>query len=475
MAHEPPRLTLVYDNRSRASDAVSAIIGPKKYGDIIRRRRSLKKQLRDIAGEARAGLLVLEHDADLASLREELAGAGGGAWVYLNSRAAITDPAAAAAFLEKARHNREILACGNQEPLLCAFPSCSAFAEFLAASGAATQGARAVEAPWLTDISDPAAFLAFISAGSETRHFNRLSGEGHFLIKASADKEKIRREHQFYRLLPESMKNWFLMPYDLKETGAEASYSIERLQVPDMALVWIHAGLTPAEFGAFLDEVFDFIASRASRPFQGAAAAADLLYAGKVRERFEGLKKHPDFPRLDKLLAGGTGLSGLGELMERYFAAWAGVPPGPALQVVGHGDLCFSNMLYHKHTGLLKFIDPKGALTEEELWTDPLYDLAKLSHSILGLYDFINNDLFSVGAAGDGRLELRINAGPLTAYQKLFVDRLEAHGFDPRRVRLCEASLFLSMLPLHMDHPRKVLGFALNALHILDELEKNAR
>ena len=38
-------------------------------------------------------------------------------------------------------------------------------------------------------------------------------------------------------------------------------------------------------------------------------------------------------------------------------------------------------------------------------------------------------------------------------------------------VRIYEASLFLSMLPLHMDNPHKVFAFILNAKNILEEIE----
>ena len=54
-----------------------------------------------------------------------------------------------------------------------------------------------------------------------------------------------------------------------------------------------------------------------------------------------------------------------------------------------------------------------------------------------------------------------------------FQERLEARGIDVYGVRLREASLFLSMLPLHNDDPRKVLAFVLNAIGILDELAAN--
>lgn len=54
-----------------------------------------------------------------------------------------------------------------------------------------------------------------------------------------------------------------------------------------------------------------------------------------------------------------------------------------------------------------------------------------------------------------------------------FQHRLEDAGHDVYGVRLREASLFLSMLPLHNDDPRKVLGLLLNAIAIIDELKSN--
>ena len=53
----------------------------------------------------------------------------------------------------------------------------------------------------------------------------------------------------------------------------------------------------------------------------------------------------------------------------------------------------------------------------------------------------------------------------------MFKEHLDRLGIDFRLVRLYEASLFLSMLPLHMDMPNKVFGFVLNAMAILDSLE----
>ena len=120
---------------------------------------------------------------------------------------------------------------------------------------------------------------------------------------------------------------------------------------------------------------------------------------------------------------------------------------------------------------MFKLIDPKGAETEETLYMEPYYDIAKLSHSILGGYDYINHGLFDLSLGNDLNLALKLNNDDQVKLQQLFIHKLNQSGFNYRLVRLYESSLFLSMLPLHSDNLSKVLAFALRAAQILDELE----
>lgn len=142
---------------------------------------------------------------------------------------------------------------------------------------------------------------------------------------------------------------------------------------------------------------------------------------------------------------------------------------------LGHGDFCFSNILYDPNTQNFKLIDPRGGSSIEELFDDPLYDIAKLSHSVLGNYDWINSLLFnikinpSLGLSIDYDFEFN-NIDP---YKVKFISRLKEYGYSIKDIRLLEASLFLSMLPLHIDYPNKILGFLLNALEILEEVKKS--
>ena len=61
-----------------------------------------------------------------------------------------------------------------------------------------------------------------------------------------------------------------------------------------------------------------------------------------------------------------------------------------------HGDLCLSNILYDLRSRICKLLDPRGSFGAAGIYGDPRYDVAKLYHSIYGLYDFITNDLFHV-------------------------------------------------------------------------------
>ena len=71
----------------------------------------------------------------------------------------------------------------------------------------------------------------------------------------------------------------------------------------------------------------------------------------------------------------------------------------------------------------------------------------------------------------DLKLELQIDFEN-QAYIEVFQRYLEENQFSYPVVRLYEASLFLSMLPLHMDNPQKVFGFLLNGIEILQEVER---
>jgi len=117
-----------------------------------------------------------------------------------------------------------------------------------------------------------------------------------------------------------------------------------------------------------------------------------------------------------------------------------------------HGDFCFSNILYEPTNKFIRLIDPRGKFGNFEQYGDPNYDLAKLFHSIIGGYDFMINDLFSLNES-ENVVELKFPKKSIhEEIEILFKDRLKESGVNIIKIRLIESLLFLSMVPLHSEN-----------------------
>lgn len=267
------------------------------------------------------------------------------------------------------------------------------------------------------------------------------------------------------------------MPYNYKEYNESASYTMERMPMTDIAIRWTHGAIDIEEFNRILDKTFYFINSRDVKEInkEDYIKSADKLYLLKVDERIEKLKQLDQYANLQLLIESGTEFSSIDDIITLYKKIYQNLTKEfykktKYISVIGHGDLFFANMLYSKEINLLRLIDPKGALTEEDLWTNPYYDIAKLSHSICGKYDFFNTGDYNIELNKNMKFALKVNFNN-EKYVELFKQYLQKYGYDYKMVRLYEASLFLSMLPLHIDNPHKVFGFILNAINILKEIE----
>lgn len=478
--------TLIYDDSLPIPPEVRAITGLAHFGDLLHRKVQVARKV--TAAAAAAGLQSVVTVRDAAALRRVVtdlaADEAGTRYLYFPANLILGGAAQALADLfGKLRYLRQnaILTVSADADRWCGAAcldrdTLRSFLDHRAAGTLARfvgdhQGSlREIgNGAGLLDLAKTSTLLEYLTSTFEVRHFNAIAFDAWTVRKSSTDKAKIRREYATWGLLPESMKYWFVQPFDLRDEGDRASYAMERLNIPDAALQWVHGAFDDAAFARFLDRAFHFLESRTSREATPAETSAirTSLYRDKVSERLDALRAHPAGQRIATILP-------FDALETRYRTLLDRLEPrrsDTGRLVVGHGDFCFSNILYEKSSGLMRLIDPRGAETEAALWTDPYYDAAKLSHSVQGGYDFITNGLFDVVLDDTlaPSLALPLHA-PLADRQAGFRDRLAAAGFDPLLVRLYEASLFLSMGPLHIDIPAKTLAFLLIARSILDEV-----
>ena len=198
---------------------------------------------------------------------------------------------------------------------------------------------------------------------------------------------------------------------------------------------------------------------------------ASWLYSSKLLNRFEitiNFIKNSDNINLNKILTDGIYVNNIFHTGSLYktFDSLSKFLKGyekNLKQYIGHGDLCFNNILVDQISGCIKLIDPKAYWDKKRNifgLVDPNYDLAKLNHSYRYLYDSIVNKLYSI-KINNKNVELIIYApSEYDLVNKLFDQILIKKNIDDDLLRNLTASLFISMLPLHKEDQDRFLCLA---------------
>ena len=134
---------------------------------------------------------------------------------------------------------------------------------------------------------------------------------------------------------------------------------------------------------------------------------------------------------------------------------------------ISHGDPCFSNLLYDSRTNITKVIDPRGALPNgcPSVYGDIRYDLAKVYHSFIGLYDFIIAGRYSLEKLGD-TYKIEFDKDYEKNSQVFVSIFLEDKNITEIEILSITIHLFLSMLPLHEDRADRQEAFIANSLRL---------
>ena len=460
-------VVVVYDDSRKPGGDIAVITGNKSFGETIYKRRTLRDRVA-------AAFSEMPHVAGFFDAgSKEIAGIKDTPVILYYSDFGIAKIKDLETIVYKAGYAHENYKITHANRIACViFKDETAF---FSASRSDFDKYTEIVSDAFTDLSDVANFRSFITGGFDARFFNSITGDEYSVIKSSEKKDKIKAEYTFYGLLPDDMKQWFARPYDYREDGGGASYRMQRYHMTDLAIRYVHGSISAAEFSDILKHLFYFLSHRKSVTITQMEyeAQAKRMYVSKVYDRIRQLKGTDGYERLAALISSLTPYKDIDEIVARYVNMYDRIRSAIVfdhISCVSHGDLCFSNILYSHSDSFVIFIDPKGAMCEEDLYTDPFYDIAKLSHSICGHYDLFNSDLYEITIDEDMKARVKVDADN-RQFVAIFKENLAAANIDFKLIRLYEASLFLSMLPLHMDRPKKVFGFVINAIAIMDSLE----
>ena len=312
------------------------------------------------------------------------------------------------------------------------------------------------------------------------RSFNSLTIKNGSIIKSGTPPEKIRAEYTWFKNLNDDLLV-FAPQLTSKSFGlmGSQSYQIEYLPLPPLNEIFVHGrhGKLYWKHIFFLVDEFLNVCSNQLIPSElepDIKNNAKLLISDKTFSRLETFSvtnKTFDIRKLN--IFNGNLLPSILEIVNNCLDE---IPDSGSILGVSHGDLCLSNLLFDSRIQRIKVIDPRGLdyFGAESSFGDLRYDIAKLNHSILGLYDHIiagSYDLEYSLSKEKNKFEFEIFLGDeIYEIQNAFKEKLFLEKVRSSDVMPITILLFLSMLPLHLDKPDRQMAFLANALRLYSEM-----
>lgn len=302
------------------------------------------------------------------------------------------------------------------------------------------------------------------------RHFNTLSYDpvrGQ-ITKRSLNVESFRKQVRWFKQITDEVAPFLPRVFGSSD-GAEPFITMELLSIPTLGDLFVSQRLNLGAWNDVVRSVSSIQSCFAEKAVMCSLAPqlARAVYLGKTLSRLDDFLAHN--PRAkDYFVCRGTEKWSIGRVQRTlsHFIEQCGLLEIDRLTPI-HGDFCFSNLLYDPKIRLVKMIDPRGEFGVPGVFGDRRYDLAKLAHSYAGKYDFIVADRFSVENEPDGCLRLSIQSSDyFTRVRAIFDAVLLPDDSLRQQVYSLQALLFLSMLPLHADKPRRQLAMLATGLQL---------
>jgi len=324
-----------------------------------------------------------------------------------------------------------------------------------------------------------------------SRAFNRIKTDYYtnILIKQSSD-EKLNSEVNFYRQLPSELKALFPFLIETKINNGQIAVMMEYYGYKTLSEWSIFYDVTFEEWTHLWEKLKNIIVRFLE--YKPKKEEAYTLWENikefhlvKLKKRLKEFANQLTSSGLDwvikapKIGINGQELHNIYSIIpeiENAISKLYSSDPTPYIGIV-HGDLCFSNILWDPDSGIVKLLDPRGNWGKIfTIYGDIRYDIAKLAHSIWGLYDLFMCDLYSLNINKHKKTinyfifdEFFTNKNKI---ENCFSEMLNYFGFNVREIKFLMGLLFVTMPPLHFESKERQIAFYVHGIRILNEALK---
>lgn len=335
-----------------------------------------------------------------------------------------------------------------------------------------------VELPDWLDFGLVNSYYRSCSRMTTQRAFNDLRISRYGVRKYSSDKLKMRAEAEWFMSLPYDLRHYAPAIWDYGENDEKGFYEIEYFYYSTLSNLWVFGENPLATWKEILGACAEFFKDEyGHKPehIEEVAKNNDSLYTAKTQQRLAIFCKTAGIQMDVKWKINGVETPSLHEIIGEMDAAIS--KQDIRFASLMHGDICFSNILYDFKSKSIKVIDPRGLSADGKLsiWGDVRYDVAKLAHSVLGMYDYIIGGRYSYRQYASNDLSLSFDTHPTIKEIQSYFKQMQFAGYTITELQVYPIMimLFLSMLPLHADRPDRQQAFLANALRLYVEYKQS--
>jgi len=296
------------------------------------------------------------------------------------------------------------------------------------------------------------------------RKFNHLKIINSIVQKSGLDKKKIINEARWYENVPVSIRR-FTPQFYIKNTK-KPFYSIEYLNNQSLSDLFVFGRHSLGFWKLILNKLNDYLKDAITLKTNKSEPTTLLnLTLEKTKLRLEYIKNNLNIDLNSSLFINDSRINSLNEMFEECSKIIISQKP---MNGFLHGDLCLSNILFDSRSNNLKFIDPRAEDKDKKFtnYGDINYDIAKLGHSFIGLYDFILAGQYKLRINKNKFLFEILNNNERDEIDNYIYDFQFFNGKKFKDYLPIIITLFLSMIPLHNDSKRKQQALLANSMRL---------
>ena len=308
------------------------------------------------------------------------------------------------------------------------------------------------------------------------RAFNQVEADGFIIRKTGTPARKIFAEAAWFENLPVRLRPFVPHLIDVHREP-EVAYELEYLHLPILSELYCFASLPSPLWLNILSSCKEFLElCQAVRP-----AAFEItpnyhhrffedMFLGKTMQRLETFSRATDLSLEREWTFNSARTSSLRAVADDMIAL---IRPSTSDDIcIWHGDFHFANIFFDFRSQRVRVVDPRGMLSDGTItmFGDARYDISKLVHSVVGMYDFIMAGRYTLGYNGGYSIELdfRRDAERSKLVEEFGRLKIGRYACVDSQMIAMVALLFLTMLPLHANNPERQFALLANGLRLAD-------